>query len=174
LTAESPHHQEQNKPFFEQLDFDSRDLFKPSTFIELTTMQTIGWTTAALLLAMAPACGSSKAAAFDPAPAPITISNNAVKVSFSSTTGELVSLVNLRSEGAPDDYLFTPQQPPPGPPQPVQAPFCVQQTAGSGSWYMKTGGDPNMKTNWKGVLALALCLYKNVCVHAELANQVRT
>ena len=90
--------------------------------------------------------------AFGPSPTPdeaLTISNNAVKASFSAANGELLSLFNLQSVGGPDNYLVSPP-PAPGPPPPSHPPFCVQQSVGSGTWYMKTGGDPDVKTQWKG------------------------
>ena len=91
----------------------------------------------------------------------LTIANGAVSASFSSATGELVSLINIRSAAGPDDYLH----PVPGggtgssrkaghwssASRPPLAPFCASQTpGGAGSWYIKTGGDVSIRSGWKG------------------------
>lgn len=77
---------------------------------------------------------------------PITLANSAVSVEFSGSTGEIVSLVNLFGSGGPNDYLGG--RSPPGPPTPPVAPFCVEGP--SGHYYIKTGGDPTVKTGWAG------------------------
>lgn len=93
--------------------------------------------------------------------ASLELSNLAVRATFSPTTGEMLSLVNLRSTSGPDDYLAA--LPPLEQPLPPQQAFCVQRAAANYSttlphdpsaailpWYIKTGGDPTIKTGWKG------------------------
>jgi len=84
-------------------------------------------------------------------PAPLQLSNDAVRVAFDGSTGELLDLVLLRSGGSsPDDYLKSGRHggavdhtaPPP------PSPFCAQGS--TGSWYIKTGGDAAIKTGWTG------------------------
>ena len=81
----------------------------------------------------------------------ITIANAAVRVSFSASTGELVSLVNLQSSDGPDEYLnagaSSIQQMPQQTPQ--LRPFCSNGSTAS-AFYIKTGGDPARRSGWKG------------------------
>jgi hypothetical protein len=95
----------------------------------------------------------------------LTISNNAVRASFDGLTGEFLSLVNLESAGPAADY-FTPPAvarapSPPSPPTHPPQPFCLQQGSGTGPWYMKTGGDPNVTAEWKGPPSDRCCRVKD-------------
>jgi hypothetical protein len=74
---------------------------------------------------------------------PLTLANSAVRAVFSSSSGELQSLVNLLGEGGPDDYLAGASPSPPSPSPPPPAPSCVADSAGT-HFYIKVGGDPSV------------------------------
>ena len=83
-------------------------------------------------------------------PAPLELSNAAVLVRFDGATGELLSLVNLLGATA-DDYLTNLTQPAVSAAcggAREQQPYCVQGSGGS--FYIKTGGDPSVKSGWAG------------------------
>ena len=106
-------------------------------------------------------------------PAPLELSNAAVRVRFDGETGELLSLVNLLGDTA-DDYLTNLTQPAAAAAARgntrEQQPFCAQGSGGS--FYIKTGGDPSVKSGWKGPPVDRCCRAKDATgvSHSPLAH----